>query len=135
MQPFLSVASIQRHMVYVIMRRILLLPAALLLGVLPSASAQSPGEVDLSFESGSFVNSTVYAVVPAGNGKVYIGGDFTTVRGAARNGVERLNADDSLDGGFNPGSGPNVSGVGSIALQPDGMVLIGGGFTSYTSRH
>ena len=39
------------------------------------------------------------------DGKVLIGGDFTTVNGTNRNGIARLNADGSLDSSFNPGTG------------------------------
>lgn len=42
-------------------------------------------------------------------------------------GVYRLNSDGSLDSSFNPGINPNTA-VGSIALQPDGNVIIAGDF-------
>ncbi|HZQ45826.1 MAG TPA: Calx-beta domain-containing protein, partial [Verrucomicrobiae bacterium] len=80
-------------------------------------------------------NGTVYAVqVYSTNdvlngGKILIGGDFTMVNGSPRNHIARLNADGTLDAGFNPGAGPNGS-VRAIAIQVDGNVLIGGIFTS-----
>jgi hypothetical protein len=61
------------------------------------------------------------------DGKALIGGNFTTVNGANRNRVARLNANGSLDSGFNPGTGADGL-VRSIALQSDGNVLIGGDF-------
>ncbi|MEX2579245.1 MAG: MBG domain-containing protein [Verrucomicrobiales bacterium] len=112
------------------MKRRLILPAFLLLGLLPSASAQTPGELDLSFDSGSFVNGSVNSVVPAGAAKVYIAGGFTTVRGAVRNGIARLNEDGTVDETFDPGNGAS-SWVKTAALQADGKVLIAGGFTEY----
>ncbi len=57
------------------------------------------------------------------DGKVIVGGQFSTINGAARNGVARLNADGTLDTSF------VVSGttrVHSVMLQEDGRVLIGG---------
>ena len=60
--------------------------------------------------------------------KVLIGGSFTTVGGVTRNRIARLNADGSLDAGFDPGVGAS-SWVDAVAIQSDGKVLIGGDFT------
>ena len=87
---------------------------------------QSPGaagDVDLSFDPGSGVNGTVSAVVVQPDGKVIIGGEFTTVKGLARPGLARLNADGSGDSSFNPGAMPG--GFISLGLQSDGKVLVG----------
>jgi hypothetical protein len=46
------------------------------------------------------------------------------------NKIARLNSNGSLDDSFEIGSGAN-NFVYTIALQPDGKILIGGGFTSY----
>ena len=64
-----------------------------------------------------------------------VGGLFTaTINGTYSDNVARLNADGSLDTSFNPGTGTPGAGTGShvnsIAVQPDGKVLIGGNFTS-----
>ena len=63
------------------------------------------------------------------DGKVLIGGSFTSVNGTNRNRIARLNADGSLDSSFNPGTGANGA-VRAIVVQPDGNVLIGGNFTT-----
>ena len=60
------------------------------------------GDLDLSFDPGSGVNGTVNAVVLQPDGKVIIGGEFTTVKGLVRPGLARLNADGSGDSNFNP---------------------------------
>jgi uncharacterized delta-60 repeat protein len=62
------------------------------------------------------------------DGKMLIAGYFTAVNGTNRNNIARLNANGSLDSSFNPGTGADAQ-VSSIALQPDGKVLIGGDFT------
>jgi uncharacterized delta-60 repeat protein len=72
---------------------------------------------------GNFVLAT--AVQP--DGKILIGGTFTTVLGVARNNIARLNPDGTLDTAFNPNANGSVP---SIAVQPDGKILAGGGFTS-----
>ena len=65
------------------------------------------------------------------DGKVLIGGYFNSVNNTARSGIARLNADGSLDTGFQNGmAGADAPSVLSLVLQPDGRVLIGGGFTS-----
>ena len=78
-------------------------------------------------------NSSVLAIAVQSDGKVLAGGDFTTLApngGAAvtRNNIARLGADGRLDQTLNLGT---VNGfVSSTAFQPDGKILIGGGFTS-----
>jgi uncharacterized delta-60 repeat protein len=95
------------------------------------ARLNSDGSLDTSFDpgSGAVTQITVIAVQP--DGKILIGGGFTSYNGAPRNGISRINSDGSLDTGFDPGSGANGGAVPAIALQPDGKILIGGWFTSY----
>jgi len=64
------------------------------------------------------------------DGKVLIGGGFTTINGTNRNGVARLNTDGSLDSTFVAGISPFGNSIYSIAAEPDGKVLIGGEFSS-----
>src|SRR5439155_11936412 len=92
------------------------------------ARLNANGSLDNSFNPGTGANG-VSSVALQPDGKVLIGGGFTTVNGANRSGIARLNANGSLDGSFNPGTGVNGT-VYSVALQPDGKVLIGGEFTS-----
>ena len=76
-------------------------------------------------------NGAVRVVVVQPDGKILIGGDFTTLSpngGAAvtRNRIARLNPDGTLDTAFNP----NANGtVYAIAVQADGKILVGGAFT------
>jgi hypothetical protein len=56
-----------------------------------------------------------------------VGGWFTSIGGQARNYIARLNADGTVDPGFNP----DVSSyANSIAVQADGKILVGGAFDS-----
>ena len=72
-------------------------------------------------------NGPVDVVVVQPNGKILIGGDFSSVLGVARNHVARLNPDGTLDSAFNP----NANGtIRSIAVQADGKILAGGDFTT-----
>jgi uncharacterized delta-60 repeat protein len=90
-----------------------------------SAYGTVAGDLDTGFNPNA--DSTVYSLAVQADGKVLIGGGFTTVGGVARNYVARLNADGSLDTSFNPNAS---SPVYSLAVQADGKVLIGGNFFS-----
>ena len=92
----------------------------------------SDGTLDSTFNSGTAALATVNAVVIQPDGKILIGGLFTSYNGVARNRIARLNADGTLDLTFNPGTGAG-STVTTIALQPDGKILIGGTFTTFNS--
>src|SRR5436853_576211 len=77
-------------------------------------------------------NGAVFVVVVQPDGKILIGGDFTTLSpngGAAgtRNGIARLDAATGLADSFNPNAN-NI--VFSIVVQADGKILAGGEFTS-----
>lgn len=87
------------------------------------------GSLDTTFDAQS--NSNVPTIVVQSDGKILIGGGFTTIAGQPRSRIARLNPDGSLDLSFNPNAGgasfPSVSG---IAVQPDGKILLRGGFTA-----
>src|SRR5204862_3321535 len=77
-------------------------------------------------------NGTFSMVVVQPDGKMLLGGDFTTLSpngGVAvmRNRIARLNPDGTLDLAFNPNAD---AAVGSIAIQADGKILVGGIFTN-----
>ena len=80
-------------------------------------------------------NGAIRAIAVQADGKILIGGDFTTLSpnggaAVARNRLARLNADGTLDAAFNPNAeGPNGY-VFTIAVQPDGKILAGGQFIS-----
>src|SRR5690606_33198537 len=85
------------------------------------------GAVDPSFDHTTGPNEAVACVTVQPDGKILIGGGFTSYDGVPRNGIVRLNSDGSLDASFDPGSGAGY--VGDIKLQPDGKILIGGAFS------
>lgn len=85
------------------------------------------GSVDTSFNPGAGVNNLINAVALQNDGRVVIGGGFTSVNGTNRNFVARLNFDGSLDTLFGTGEGPNGL-VRTMALQSDGKILIAGDF-------
>jgi len=64
------------------------------------------------------------------DGKLVIGGSFTTVNGVTGvNRITRLNPDGSRDTDFNSGLGGTNSTVYSVAVQADGKIVIVGNFS------
>jgi uncharacterized delta-60 repeat protein/uncharacterized repeat protein (TIGR01451 family) len=94
------------------------------------ARLNADGSLDTGFNPGTGFNSTVQSIAIQSDGKIIVGGYFTSFNGTARNRIARLNADGSLDAGFNPGIGFNGH-VLSTPLQPDGKIIAGGYFTSF----
>lgn len=71
------------------------------------------------------------------DGKILIGGEFTTFNGISANRIIRLHPNGNVDASFNVGSGFNSS-VNVIKIQNDGKILCGGNFTSFngtTAKH
>src|SRR5262245_23796207 len=77
--------------------------ASVVLAGIPCGAA--PGDVDLSFDPGSSVDDNVYAIAVQPDGKLLIGGYFSTVKGLVRSRIARLNPDGSGDDTFNAGAG------------------------------
>ncbi|MDB6057142.1 MAG: Calx-beta domain protein, partial [Verrucomicrobiales bacterium] len=86
------------------------------------------GPLDTSFKPGFGADATIWATTLQPDGKILIGGEFSSYDATNRNAIARVNADGSLDTSFAPSSGANDT-VFAIAGQPDGKVVIGGQFT------
>ncbi len=90
------------------------------------------GTLDTSFNPavGGSEFPSVTSLAIQTDGKILVGGYFTEISGQIRNSLGRLNADGSLDTGFNPGvGGSGNTSVNSLVLQADGKILVGGWFT------
>lgn len=92
--------------------------------------ANVDGTLDNTFNFGAGLDNAVLALALQPDGRVIVGGLFTTVYGVSRNSVARVHTNGTVDVTFVVGSGANGA-VKAVALQPDGKVLIGGDFTSY----
>ena len=76
----------------------------------------------------TITGSYVWTIAVQPDGKTILAGFFSAVNGVPRRGIARLNADGSLDMGFDPNAGGNP--VYAVAIQPDGKIVIGGGFNT-----
>ena len=91
------------------------------------------GSVDTSFDTsaadGAGANGAVKALALQVDGKVLIGGYFSTVSGTSCIGIARLNTNGTLDASFNTGTGISNGVVSALGLQSTGEVIVGGSFT------
>ena len=86
----------------------------------------TPGARDTGFNS-TGANGEVYAAAGTMDGRLVIGGAFTSAGGSTRNRIARLNASGSIDTAFNP----NANGiVWAVFVFGDGSMLVGGEFTT-----
>ena len=86
------------------------------------------GSLDASFDTGMGPNLPVYTIYVQPDGKILLAGAFSTINGISRSRLARLNADGTLDNGFNPSGSLLLGTVQSIATLPGGKVLVGGSF-------
>lgn len=96
------------------------------------ARLNSDGTLDTTFDPGTGANGAIRAMAIQSNGRIVIGGGFSTYNGASRIRVARVNTNGTNDTSFDPGSGAGNL-VYAIAIQSDGKIVIGGAFTSYNS--
>jgi uncharacterized delta-60 repeat protein len=96
----------------------------------------NPG--DIGFGNGDGVDTYIDAAKLLPDGKLLIGGSFSTYNGIVMNNIARLNSNGSLDNSFNPGTGfagdSFISVILDMALLPDGKVLAVGMFNSYNGN-
>ena len=122
------------------MKRVLLF----LLTLISTTLFAQSGSVDLSF---SGFNGTIKVTKIQPDGKILLGGTFTSFNGFQQACLIRLNADGTRDTSFTFGTNPTTNAanlfvnaaqgdidgttpyVSVITLQPDGKILIGGNFT------
>jgi uncharacterized delta-60 repeat protein len=95
------------------------------------ARLNSGGDLDLAFNPGTGANGTVRSVLLLPDGKLVMGGAFSSVNGVSRHDVARLNTDGSLDLTLDPGAGTQGGRVNALALQGDGAVVLGGLFSVF----
>jgi uncharacterized delta-60 repeat protein len=88
------------------------------------------GSLDLTFNPGAGPNTGIRCLALQPDGKILIGGIFTSVNGVARNRIARLKDDGSVDLSFAPGEGASEV-VRWVESQADGKVVIVGGFSRF----
>jgi uncharacterized delta-60 repeat protein len=89
------------------------------------------GTRDTSFNIGTGFNNTIATFATQSDGKIVIGGVFTTYSGSSINRIIRLNTDGTIDTSFNVGTG--VDGTNNnVIIQNDQKIIAAGLFNSYS---
>jgi uncharacterized delta-60 repeat protein len=96
------------------------------------------GALDPSFNPGTGTDGPVAHIARQRDGRILIGGLFSTYNNIARSGIARLNPDGAIHPDFDPGSGAGGTvpfltfpAVRTIVPQENGRILIGGPFDQY----
>jgi uncharacterized delta-60 repeat protein len=85
------------------------------------------GDWDSAFHTGSGTNGKIYAIAVQSNGKILIGGNFTSFNGHACSNIARLNTDGSFDKTFKNLKANDI--VRKITIDKNDKIIIGGDFT------
>ncbi len=90
----------------------------------------SNGTLDTSFHTAVGFNGPVEVLLEQPDGKLLVGGSFTTYNGQPAVRIARLLANGNLDPTFGPGTGAS-STVRALALDAQGRIVVGGQFTTF----
>ena len=91
------------------------------------------GSIDTTFNMGNGAANSIQCMVTQSDGKLLIGGNFTTYSGSVNAGnLVRLNTNGTRDTTFNVGTAGFNSTVNDIKIQPDGKIVAVGAFTTYS---
>ena len=93
----------------------------------------SNGNLDTSFVTNGASSGAVNSVQIQSNGKILVGGTFTSFHGTTYNRIVRLNTNGSIDTAFAIGTGFD-NNIRALTLQSDGKILIGGDFLNYNTQ-
>lgn len=108
------------------------LPALFCALLCPAAGVRAaPGDVEGAFNAlvSGTSGSSVYSAVPQADGRILVGGWFTSVSSVTRNNLARLIPSPSLDPAFSTGTNdPSSAAVRSLAVLADGRIVVAGEF-------
>ena len=93
----------------------------------------SNGSIDNTLNIGTGFNNEVKDIEIQSDGKILVGGRFTSYNGNGINYFTRLNSNGSVDNTLNVGTGFN-NDVSIIRTQSDGKILVDGIFTTYNGN-
>jgi len=91
------------------------------------ARLNSDGTLDTGYTLNANIHTTVETIYQAADGKIYVGGSFTTIGGSSKSCLARLNSDGTLDTGYTLNANTTVE---TIYQTPDEKIYVGGAFTT-----
>lgn len=89
------------------------------------------GTVDTGFDAQA--DGAVHAVAVQADGKIVLAGDFASVNRISSKTVARVLPDGQIDDAFSIGRGGDKE-ARSVAVQPDGKILVGGNFVRFNGE-
>lgn len=90
------------------------------------------GRRDPTFNQLMSADADIRTIELQPDGKILVGGRFTTLAPGSRHDLIRLNADGTIDQTFDAGTGTGDFGwVFNLAVQPDGKIMVAGYFNSF----
>ncbi|RME95373.1 MAG: hypothetical protein D6766_03450 [Verrucomicrobia bacterium] len=96
------------------------------------ARLNEDGSVDPTFDPGAGANAQVSSLARLPDGRLLVGGHFTTFDGQVRGGVALVGTDGGLEDGFGA-SGANGP-VNAVAVLADGRFVVGGAFSTFAGE-
>lgn len=94
------------------------------------ARLNANGSLDTAFDTSTGANNAIAALALQPDGRILVAGTFTQYKGTAVPQLIRLNADATLDTGFDPGTASDGN-LFDLLLQPNGRLLVCGSFTAF----
>jgi len=89
------------------------------------------GSRDTTFLNGFGTDGPVWSLAALADGRLYVGGSFTTLGGGERRNLVRLTATGTIDQVFDAGTSFAGGDVRALAPVADGRLAVGGTFSSY----
>jgi uncharacterized delta-60 repeat protein len=95
-------------------------------------NANGTRDTDFTNNLGTGLSGPASLILIQPEGKIILGGDFTTVNSTACVRIVRLNLDGTLDTAFNANTGTGFNAtVLAGTIQPDGKIIVAGNFTNF----
>ncbi|MCJ1807421.1 T9SS type A sorting domain-containing protein [Flavobacterium covae] len=91
------------------------------------------GTKDVTFNTGTGFDGNINVILLQPDGKIFLGGEFTKYNEVTANRIIKLNSNGSIDTSFNTGTGFDGD-VLTMALEPNGNLIVGGEFSSYNDE-
>ncbi|MEY2411099.1 MAG: hypothetical protein QOF48_3769 [Verrucomicrobiota bacterium] len=96
------------------------------------ARLNANGTVDPGFNSHFSIDGPINALALQPDGKIIIAGNFVVVEGIVRRSIARLNANGTIDPGFDACVAGSPDGANALVILDDGRIIMGGNFTFST---
>lgn len=95
----------------------------------------SDGSIDPTFNIGTGFNTIVQGIEFLPDGKIIVGGNFSSFNGIAAEGIVKLNSDGSVDANFQATIGGQLPWVIALKSLPNDQILVAGLFDTVNGQN